>query len=684
MTKKYDYVLGQNSYDCGIASIITILMHYGIRPSREEIISSFNKTNLGYTAYDLIKIANNYDISGYGLKTNLDRINSFPVIAHTIKDKNMFHFIVIFEKNNDKKLLTVMDPSCGIRVLSFSEFENITTGIFLLFEGTGIKNKRDMRLKKELIKIFQSNKRIILKTLFLSVIYVIFSLIFNHYLKFVLAYNTNKRLLFSIFITFIVIDLFKNSLNYFKNKLMLELSLIIDKDITKRVTNHIFNLPYKYFISKTTGELVTILDDIENFKQIITKVFVLMIVDIILICFILLYLLALNYYYFIIVFFVILILFIITKKYQYIFNDKYLNLKTSKIEYNSDLISFFTSFESIKNLNISSVISRVLSKKYLTSTSYDKSYNQKIYNYEFINSIIIDFFYLLVIFLFIYYSFFFKIDLYDIVLYSSIFLMITSLITNVNESYSLFKVYQTSTNRVLDCLALPREIFGNTKFDKINTIEFRDVNYKIEDLCHIVDVNLKINLGEKIYITGESGIGKSTLMKMLIRYITPNEGSILIDGININNIDLSFIRNKITYVGQNESLFSGSIKENLKFVSSDDCLIKEVSNITLLTDLYKKNNISDSFYIEENGANLSGGERKKIILTRGLLHFKEVLILDEVFNEISVEEEEIILKNIFDKYKDKIVILISHRQNNMNLFDKKYIFEGDGSIHEIN
>ncbi len=683
MTKKYDYVLGQNSYDCGIASIITILMYYGIKPSREEIVNRYNKTNLGYTAYDLIKIAESYDVIGYGLKTNILNIDKFPVIAHTIKDKNMFHFIVIFEKNNQKKELKVMDPSLGIITLSFSDFENITTGIFLLFDGIRIKNKRDIRLKKELIKIFQRNKRIILKTLFISVVYVMFSLLFNYYLKFVLAYNANKRLLFSIFVTFIIINLFKNSLNYLKNKLMLDLSLIIDTDITIKVTNHIFNLPYKYFISKTTGELVTILDDIENFKQIITKVFVLMVVDIVLAFLILIYLFLLNSYFLIFVLVLILILFFITRKFKYVFNDRYLNLKYSKIEYNSHLISFFTSFETIKNLNISSFISKIITKRYLNTVKFDKSYNKELYNYEFIFSTITEFAYLVLIYLSIYYFIYFSGSLYNLVLYSSVFLMLVSLINNINESYALSKVYQTSTNRVLDCLELSEEVFGNTLFDKINSIEFLNVCYKVEELCNIVNINLKIEAGEKVYITGESGVGKSTLMKMLLRYFTPNEGSIFIDNIDLNDIDLSFIRNNITYISQNESLFPGTIKENLEMVSSNYELIQDVSKISLLTDLYEKNGISDNYYIEENGYNLSGGERKKIILARGLLHFKEVLILDEVFNEISVEEEKIILNNIFDKYKDKIVILISHRQDNIKLFDKKYVFKGDGTIDEI-
>ena len=76
MAKKYDYVLGQNKYDCGIASIMTILLYYGIKASREEIIKKYRKTDNGYTAYDLIKIAKSYSLDGYGIKSNIKEINN--------------------------------------------------------------------------------------------------------------------------------------------------------------------------------------------------------------------------------------------------------------------------------------------------------------------------------------------------------------------------------------------------------------------------------------------------------------------------------------------------------------------------------------------------------------------------------------------------------------------------------
>ena len=684
MSKNYDYALQQNTTDCGIASIMTILMYYGIKPSREKIVSKLNKKYDGYTAYDLVKVSKSYGIDSYGIKTDLLSIKKLPVIAHTIKDKNMFHFIVIFEINKKDKTLKIMDPSEGIKIITFKEFEEITTNIFLVFKGDKKKKIKDKRFKKEIIKIFQKNKRIILKTLFLSLLYVLFSLIFNYYLKTVLTYNNHLTFLRLILVIFLNIVILKNVINYIKNKLILNLSTKIDKEITSEVTNHILYLPYEYFISKQAGELVTIIEDIENFKEIITKIFILSVVDFILITVVIIYTSILNLYIGLSLLIMILVIYLLTKKFQYIFNDLFIKYKINKINYTSSLINYLTSFETIKNLNISKKVSAILKDKYDKSLEHDKKYTKQNYKYNFFLSLFIDLYYVFFIFFTTYISYINGIKLLDIVLFSSIFYLIIGLLSNITESLSLYKVYNTSIDRVLDCLEVKKEKFTKPKFDKINKIVFKDVKYEKDYKQVLNNVNLTINKGDKIFITGESGLGKSTLMKLLLRYYNLTEGKILIDNININDLDLTFIRENITYIGQNEELFPGSIISNLKLVSDDEEKITEMSEITLLDKFLKENNIDLNYVIEESGFNLSGGQKKKIILTRGLLHFKNVLILDEVFNEISPLEEKIILNNLFSKYKDKIIILISHRNNNKNLFNKKYQLKGDGNLYEIN
>lgn len=681
MRKNYDYILQQNSYDCGIASLMTILMYYGIKPSREKLASRMTKKYGGYTAYDLVKISKSYGLKSYGLKSDIKEIKKLPTIAHTIKDKNFFHFIVILEKN--KNTLKVMDPSIGITDITYEEFNEITTGIFLIFEGLKRKKAKDTRFKKEILSLWKENKKIIFKTLFLSSLYVAFSLLFNYYLTLILSYQESNIFLNSILLIFLNITLFKNFTNYLRNTLILNLSTKIDKEITSNTTDHILNLPYEYFTSKTTGELVTILEDIENFKEIITKVFILSAVDLILLALVLIYVSFLNIYIGLLLFLVIFLVLLVTKKYQYTFNDSYLKYKNSKINYSSSLITSITSFETIKNLNIGSFIHNSLSKKYNESLKDDKIYNKKFYNYNLVTSLLMDIFYLLVIYISAVIALKNNVNSLDIVLFSSIFYMIISFLSNITESISLYKVYQTSTDRVLDCLEVPKEVQTKTNFSLVNEITFENVGFSKDEQTVLKNVNLRIKKGDKIYISGKSGTGKSTLMKLLLRYFKLNEGSIKIDNININDIDLSFIRGHITYIGQNEELFTGTIMDNLKMVCDDEEKIKEKSKLTLLDKVLESSNIDYYYRLEESGYNLSGGERKKLILTRSLLKFKSVLILDEVFNEISIDEEKEILKNIFREYPDKIVVLISHRSANKNLFDKKYELKREGGLNEI-
>ena len=682
MSKNYDYILGQNSYDCGIASIMTILRYYGIKTSRDEIMLKLRKKDNGYTAYDLIKIAKMYGINGYGIKSKIEDINKMPVIAHTIKDKNMFHFIVVLERSNKKKTLKIMDPSEGIKVISYDEFNRVTTNIFLLFEGRKKKSISDQRFKKEILKVFMNNKSAILKALLFSVFCVVLSLIFNYYLKVMLSNSNNHSFLIIIFLIYLQVVFWKNVITYFKDNSTLKISNKIDRDITNNVIAHIFKLPYEYFISKSTGELVTIVEDVEIFKQVVTRVFILSLVDFILIIVILLYLLFLNVKVALLLIILIFFLLIITKKHQYIFNNNYVSLKRSKISYTSFLINYLSAFETIKNLNISDKIIQSLSKKYFKVLDSDENYNKNYYRYNMVLSLLTDFFYLLIILVSLYITSV-NSNIFDVVLFSSIFYLVIGLLSNINECIVMYKVYQSSTDRVLDCLEIKPEEFEKTNFNRVNSIKFVDISYSVNDSVILKDVTLNIYKGEKIYITGSSGIGKSTLIKLLLNYFTPTKGNILIDDLNAKDMDLSFIRERTTYVGQNECLFSGSILDNLKLISNSMDDIIKVSKITLLDKFLVKNNIDYNYLLEENGNNLSGGERKKIILTRGLLRFNDVLILDEVFNEISIDEEREILKNIFNEYNAGIVVVISHRNTNTDLFDKKYKIEGDGKLYEI-
>mgnify|MGYP002624689929 CR=1 FL=1 len=177
-------------------------------------------------------------------------------------------------------------------------------------------------------------------------------------------------------------------------------------------------------------------------------------------------------------------------------------------------------------------------------------------------------------------------------------------------------------------------------------------------------------------IMGDSGSGKSTILKILKKYYQIDNDKIFIDNIDINKISKYEIDKNITYVSQNEVLFSDTIYNNLTLNRNiTDKRIRKVIKDTNIDFI----NYNLNMIIEENGFNLSGGQKSRIVLARSLLNNFKILVLDEIFSEMDIDLERKILKNIFKRYQDKIIIVVSHRNNNLDLFDR-YIEIKNGKI----
>jgi len=442
----------------------------------------------------------------------------------------------------------------------------------------------------------------------------------------------------------------------------------IDKTITNNLINHIIYLPKKEYLNKTVGELSIILNDIYNFKLVISKLFIIFSVDMILIIFSLIIIGIYKVIYLLPFILIIIILFLIAFKYKNIFNNNYLKCKNSQIFYNSKFIEYLTSYNSIKNLNIEEKITGKLKKYSKVNRNDEFIYVKSGNNYSFINNILIDLFYVILIFLMV----FTTSNITTIVFISSMYYLILDTTLSICEVISMYDTFEISIYKVLDLFDLEKEKINHLNKINIEKLEFNNINYAYDDKKILTDLSFNLEKDNKIFITGRSGSGKSTLMNLLLKYLIPDDGNIKINNTDINNINNGVIRNSITYVGQDESLFTSSISENLSLVNSNSKKINKAIDTCLINDIYKKNNINSYYILEENGLNLSKGERKRLLIARSLLKGSDLVIFDESFNEIDVETERKILNNIFKNYPEKKVIMISHRLNNKDLFDKCY------------
>lgn len=216
---------------------------------------------------------------------------------------------------------------------------------------------------------------------------------------------------------------------------------------------------------------------------------------------------------------------------------------------------------------------------------------------------------------------------------------------------------------------------------EIQTLEFNHVAFKHLTASQnaINDISFKVNTGETIAFVGPSGSGKTTLMKLLVGLYRPQEGSILYNGMDENNIDFEDLRNQIGFVTQDTQLFSGTIKENLLFVNpqaSDEDLQDVLYKASCQNLLARAEKGLDTM-IGEGGLKLSGGEKQRLSIARALLRKPKLLLFDEATSALDSLTEEEITDTIRDISLNgkQITILIAHRLSTIMHADRIYVLE---------
>lgn len=215
--------------------------------------------------------------------------------------------------------------------------------------------------------------------------------------------------------------------------------------------------------------------------------------------------------------------------------------------------------------------------------------------------------------------------------------------------------------RIYEVFQENQEDQGGEAINEIREIVFEDVNFsynKEEDATPILNnLNFKIKKGERIAVVGESGQGKSTLVKMLLKFYRPDSGSIQFSGMDITTIAVKSLRRRIAYISQSQRLLEDEFSER----------VKEPGVLDLLTKFRLGKSI-DSEKVHQT--EFSGGELQKIELMEAILDNADVLIVDEGTSNIDYNSEKIVLEELFSKYSDKIVIFIAHRLNSVTDFPR--------------
>ena len=261
-----------------------------------------------------------------------------------------------------------------------------------------------------------------------------------------------------------------------------------------------------------------------------------------------------------------------------------------------------------------------------------------------------------------------------------------------NVLYVQYKLDKASYKRFEEFLDLKDDNQlrnGNAINTDIGEIAIKNLSFQYEERKIIDDLSLFIKRGQKIAFVGESGSGKSTVIKILLGLLKYNQGEICLGDMKLSGICLNNLYDKVSYISQDVPVFDGTIKENLVFEKnvSEEQMLDALSEVQLS---HLVENLAEGLNTEigEKGTCLSGGEKQRLAFARLWFENPELVILDEATSAMDNLTEEIVMKSVMQKMKDKTVIAIAHRLNSIAGFDRIILFRegkivGQGTFEEL-
>ena len=662
--KKYPFVKQDGIKDCASACVQMILKYYGGYTSMTKLNEMMRTSHKGTDAYHLVLA-----LQELGFKAEGRKFKNFyfplPVIAHVIINDSYKHYVVIYEVDFRRRRLLIGDPSFGLRRLSFDEFKKMWTGVIITIKPVRkLIKEEEPKVIPFVLKLVRPNVKSLILIGGLSFVVSVLAVVTSFFLQVLINYlNKDFDGLFDVCGIFLVVFLAYAFLKFFRNSRLIKLNREIDSRLSIDTFKKIFHLPYRFFRQRTTGEITSYFNDLFWIREFIMDVSIAIFTNLPIMIMIFLVMAYLNFGALLIVLFICLLYFL---DFVYYFRKNEIKVDQALYEkafVNSYMTERIGGFESVKNLDMEGMVIskfRKVYEKYLSTVKdVDITYNKQSLDKEIVHYFGL-FFLIIYIFLEISKGMVFSEGV-------TLFILAIYFLDNFRNILG----FDLEVKEVTSAVKHVSELLNYNKQKKIRKqirgdIRFTNVSYSFDDEKKVLDgISLVIKQGEKVMVTGKSGSGKSTLFKILKGFYNDYQGKIFIGNKDIRQLKVS----GINYICQKETIFTGTLKDNLellgKYDQRDICEIKDIG-------------LEYDDLLEENGFNLSGGQRQRIILARALNNFN-ILIIDEGLSEVDVNMERRIIKGLLERYKNKTIIYVSHRRDNLDLFDR-LVEINDGKI----
>lgn len=529
--------------------------------------------------------------------------------------------------------------------------------------------KKEVQSLKHLFKYYKKYKMLSILVIIFSIVYALISLLSPIYEGKMLGYfeNFNKdtiiKTAFFLLILRIIIEIITNIWSMIVLKLNGKVNFDLKKDMLESLTNfevkNFDNTNSGLFISrlnKDTTELSELFDYItDDLSGIILNISFIG------------YVLYLNVYLGLFLILNIILVYILTSKKLYY----YKNAKSDYKNKDEKVVGIYTDvirgIREIRNLNLKKKVLFDVNKKTDESITAEiksihtrRTWNRYIASFQHV----IDFLFILISVYFIVNNSLQVSSFLIIFLYKNKVLNLINYISEIREKLSDGKVAASRVFDIITYNSFSKEKYGKKDISNLDGyIEFKDVNFKYNSKNLFYNLNFKIEPNKMTAIVGKSGEGKSTILKLINKSYEIDNGTILIDDLNINDLSEDTIKNSISIVSQSPYIFNLSIKDNIK-LANHEATDEEITNVckkAQIHDLIMEMPEGYDTIVGENGVILSGGQKQRIAIARALIKESKIILFDEATSSLDNNNQEKIKNIIKDLAKTHTVIIVAHR-----------------------
>lgn len=697
---KYYCVKQHDFSDCGAACLATIAKQNGYKISISKIREIAGTDKQGTNAHGMIKAAKELGFSARGVKGDKEAFFSefpLPCIAHVVIDGSLLHYVVVHKIT--KKQVIIADPGYGIIKLTPEEFFGETktenkppkyqwTGVLILLVKAEnfAKGDETQGLFQRFLHLLIPQKRLLLQIFLASIVYTILGILGAFYLKALVDEvlpNGLVTTLTTLSVGVIFLNIFKVLLEAIRSHLLLYLSQKLDIALLLGYYRHILELPMNFFGSRKVGEIVSRFNDASKVRDAIAGATLSMMIDTLMAVAgaIILYMQNAK------MFGIAVIMVILYAIIVLVFRKSFDKWNHSQMENNAQLTSYLVEslngMQTIKAFNAEEKANQETETRFVKMLKSVFQLNwignmQKALKVfvELVGGVII----LWVGGLDVIEG---NLTLGQLVTFQSLLVYFLDPVKNLINLQPQLQTAVVAAERLGEILDLEAEKSEN-EYKKLHPsslagdITFQNVDFRYGTRQLVLeDINLTIEKGQKVAFVGESGSGKTTLSKLLLHLYTPEKGEILINGNNIQDIQIETLREKIAYIPQETFLFSGTIYENLT-LGMDEVSMEEVIEAAKNAQAHEFINampLRYETYLEENGSNLSGGQRQRLAIARAMLKKPDILILDEATSNLDAVTERALDVTISQFSQNVTTIFVAHRLSTIKNCDQIFVME---------